>query len=166
MPRLYLSIRHVFSRLNLVCAAIGAAILFFVAAIIVWEVLSRALLGHSRLWVIEVSEYSLLFITFLGAPYLLEKNMHVVLDIVYDSLGPGMRRLVTTINAAIGLAICAILTVVGIFVVLDQYGVGVRQTTVMAPYSFWITVSMPIGMFLMSFQFLDKGLCALTGKER
>lgn len=162
---MYQIIRHVFSRLNLACAAIGAAILFFVAAIIVWEVISRALFGQSRLWVIEVSEYSLLFITFLGAPYLLEKNMHVVLDIVYDNLGPCLRRVAATINAALGLAICLILTIVGISVVMDQYGVGVRQTTVMAPLSFWITAALPVGMFLMSFQFLDKGLSAIAGKD-
>lgn len=166
MPKIYQSIRRAFSRLNLTCAALGAAILFFVAAIIVWEVISRALFGQSRLWVIEVSEYSLLFITFLGAPYLLEKNMHVVLDIVYDNLGPVLRRVATTINAALGLAICGILTVVGISVVMDQYAIGVRQTTVMAPLSFWITAAMPVGMFLMSFQFLDKGLRAISGEER
>lgn len=165
MPNLYMTIRTAFSRLNLACAALGAAILFFVAAIIVWEVISRALFGASRLWVIEVSEYSLLFITFLGAPYLLEKNMHVVLDIVYDNLGPGMRRIAATINATLGLAICVLLTVVGISVVLEQYAVGVKQTTVMAPYSFWITAALPLGMFLMSFQFLDKGLDAILGKR-
>lgn len=165
MPKLYLSIRGLFSRLNLACAAVGAGILFFIAAIIVWEVISRALFGQSRLWVIEVSEYSLLFITFLGAPYLLEKNMHVVLDIVYDSLGPPMRRVATVINAGLGLAICVLLTIVGISVVLDQYAVGVRQTTVMAPYSFWITAALPLGMFLMSFEFLDKGLRAIMGED-
>ena len=162
---MYSSIRTVFSRLNLACAALGAAILFFVAAIIVWEVISRAMFGQSRLWVIEVSEYSLLFITFLGAPYLLEKNMHVVLDIVYDNLRPTMRRVAATLNAALGLAICAVLTVVGIMVVMDQYDVGVRQTTVMAPLSFWITAALPLGMFLMSFQFLDKAISAISGKD-
>lgn len=165
MPHLYQTVARIFSRLNLLCAGLGAAILFFVAAIILWEVVSRATFGQSRLWVIEVSEYSLLFITFLGAPYLLEKNMHVVLDLVYDNLGPAWRRVATVTNASLGLAICATLTVVGIMVVIDQYDVGVRQTTVMAPYSFWITAALPLGMFLMSFQFLDKGLRALAGED-
>ena len=91
--------------------------------------------------------------------------MHVVLDIVFDNLGPRMRRVAATLNAALGLAICSTLTVVGILVVLDQYAVGVRQTTVMAPLSFWITAALPLGMFLMSFQFLDKALSAITGRD-
>ena len=78
------TIMRVFSRVNLACAIIGASLLFLIAAIICAEVVIRALGGASRLWVIEVSEYALLFITFLGAPYLLEKNAHVVLDLLYE----------------------------------------------------------------------------------
>jgi TRAP-type C4-dicarboxylate transport system permease small subunit len=166
MPTAYLATVRLFSRLNLICAVIGAGLLCFVAAIIFLEVSSRALLGTSQLWVIEVSEYALLFITFLGAPYLLEKNMHVVLDLVYDSLPSDWRRAVTVLNAAIGFALCAILAVVGFGVVLDQYDVGVRQSTVMAPRSWWITASLPLGMTLMAVQFLDQGLRALVLRER
>lgn len=165
MPQFYEAIARVFSRINLACAILGAAILFFVGAIIFWEVASRAIFDESRLWVIEVSEYSLLFITFLGAPYLLEKNMHVVLDLVYDSLRQPFRRIATVLNAVIGLAICVILAVVGVGVVIDQFEVGVRQVTVLRPQSWWITAALPFGMFLMAFQFLDKGLRALAGQD-
>jgi TRAP-type C4-dicarboxylate transport system permease small subunit len=155
---------RLFSRLNLACAVLGAAILLFVTMIIFMEVVLRAITGSSQLWVIEVSEYSLLYITFLGAPYLLEKNRHVLLDLVYNSLQGGARRVVGIINAAIGLALCGVLTVVGILVVIDQIGSGVRETTVMAPPSFWLTMALPWGMFLMSFQFLDQGVRAVTGR--
>ena len=112
-------LRHIFSRLNLLCAVLGAALLFLIATIICFEVTVRAFGGSSRLWVIEVSEYALLFITFLGAPYLLEKNAHVVLDLLYASLSRKPRLIVQTLNAGIGFAVCGVLTVVGIQVVLD-----------------------------------------------
>jgi len=70
-------VRTFFARINLICAVIGAALLSGIAAIICFEVVGRALGATSRLWVIEVSEYALLFITFLGAPYLLQLNRHV-----------------------------------------------------------------------------------------
>ena len=164
MDSSYQSLVRFFSKLNLAFAVLGAAILFFAASIIFLEVASRALTGVSRIWVIEASEYSLLFITFLGAPYLLEKNMHVVLDLVYDSLSRGWRRVAATLNAAIGFLVCAILTVVGIGVVIDQFATGVRETTVMAPQSFWFTAALPLGMFLMSFQFIDQAVRAITGR--
>ena len=157
-------IRRFFSWLNLGCAIVGASLLFFIAAIICFEVLARALGGSSRLWVIEVSEYSLLFITFLGAPYLLEKNMHVVLDLVYDSFSRRPRILVQLFNSGIGLLVCVVLTIVGVQVVLDQLATGTREVTVMRPLSWWITASLPIGSGLMSFQFLDKFIRSLRGE--
>lgn len=161
MPNAYSRIVRLFSRLNLWLAYLGAGILFFAASIIFLEVVSRAVVGTSRLWVIEVSEYSLLYITFLGAPYLLEKNMHVTLDLVYDNLAIGWKSLARLINSMLGFAICAVLTVIGIDVLVDQIGTGVRATTVMAPPRYWITPALPIGMFLMAVQFLFQAVGAI-----
>ena len=155
---------RLFSRLNLICAILGAALLFFIAAIICFEVTVRAMGGASRLWVIEVSEYALLFITFLGAPYLLEKNAHVLMDLIYNSFAGRRRLVVQALNALIGLLTCTILTVIGVQVVLEQFEVGVREVTVMRPLSWWITASLPLGAGLMSVQFLNQLLRTLRGE--
>ena len=165
MPTTFDYMVRVFSRANLACAIVGAATLAFIAAIVFVEVASRALFGTSNLWVIEVSEYSLLFITFLGAPYLLEKNMHVRLDILYDHLGESLKTLARLFYAIVGSVVCLVMTFVGILVVLDQIGTGVRETTVMAPQSFWITSALPLGMFLITFQFLRQVVDAVRGVE-
>ncbi|GAB5446329.1 TRAP transporter small permease [Gymnodinialimonas sp.] len=164
MDRALTQLRRVFSALNLACAILGAALLFMIAVIICFEVIVRSLGYPSQLWVIEVSEYSLLFITFLGAPYLLEKNLHVVLDLVYDTLMGRPRVLLQIINATIGFALCAVLTVVGISVVIEQFELGVRQVTVMRPQSWWITAALPLGMGLMAVQFLDRIIRSLRGE--
>ena len=158
-------LRALFSRLNLICAILGACLLFLIAAIICFEVLVRALGGASRLWVIEVSEYALLFITFLGAPYLLEKNSHVLIDLLYNSFSKRPRLFVQLVNSCVGFAVCAILTVVGVQVVLEQYAVGVREVTVMRPLSWWITASLPLGAGLMAVQFLDHIYRTLRGER-
>ena len=163
MDQTLTKLKRVFSRLNLICAITGAGLLFMIASIICFEVTWRAMGGASQLWVIEVSEYALLFITFLGAPYLLEKNMHVVLDLIYDSLTGRRRLTLQIVNAGIGFTLCAVLTVVGISVVIEQFGLGVRQVTVMRPQSWWITAALPIGMALMSVQFLDQLILSIRG---
>nr|WP_276562372.1 TRAP transporter small permease [Hoeflea prorocentri] len=139
--------------------------MFFIAAIICFEVVGRALGGSSRLWVIETSEYALLFITFLGAPYLLEKNMHVVLDLLYNSFTGRRKIFVQLFNAAIGFVACAVLTIVGFQVVVEQFDVGVREVTVMRPYSWWITSALPIGAALMTVQFLDQIIRSFQGED-
>jgi len=164
VDRTLTQLRRVFSRLNLFCAVIGAVLLSMIAAIICFEVVIRWLGGASQIWVIEVSEYALLFITFLGAPYLLEKNLHVVMDLVHDSLPHGWRLILQLMNATIGFVLCALLTVVGVSVVIEQYDLGVRLVTVMRPQSWWITAALPVGMALMALQFLDQIIRTLRGE--
>lgn len=165
MDEVLTSVRRMFSRVNYACAILAAALLFFIASIICFEVVGRALGGASRLWVIEVSEYTLLFITFLGAPYLLEKNKHVVLDLFYRKMTGRSRQLVQLFNASVGLAGCVILTFVGVQVVVEQFHLGVREVTVMRPLSWWITAALPIGTGLISVQFLDHIVRTLRGEE-
>lgn len=148
-------LRTFFGRVNLLCAVIGAALLFGMAAIVCVEVLGRALGAPSRLWVIEASEYALLFITFLGAPYLLQLKSHVVMDLLVTNLSGLRKRVSQFINSLIGLLICLALTIVGVQVVLDQLDLGTREVTVMRPQSWWITAAMPLGTGLMAVQFLD-----------
>lgn len=157
--------RTVFGRINLICAIIAAGLLFGIASIVCFEVAGRALGAPSRLWVIEVSEYALLFITFLGAPYLLQLNRHVVMDLLVDRLTGRRRQISQVVNALIGLAVCVVLTIVGIQVVLDQLDLGTREVTVMRPLSWWITAAMPIGTGLMAVQFLDAVIRALQAEE-
>jgi len=165
MSQTYNAIRYFFSKVNLACAVLGAMLLFLVTVSICLEVFTRALGGASRLWVIEVSEYTLLFIAFLGAPYLLEKNKHVSLDLFYNSLRGRSRRLVQSVNALVGIGACATLGIVGVHVVIDQLTIGVREVTVMRPLSWWITAAVPVGMILMTVQFLDQLVSILRGER-
>ena len=164
MDHILNQLRRVFSRLNLFCAVIGAVLLSMIASIICFEVVIRWLGGASQLWVIEVSEYTLWFITILGAPYLLEKNLHVVMDLVYDSLTGRWRRILKLMNATVGFVLCTVLAVVGLSVVIEQYDLGVRLVTVMRPQSWWITAALPFGMALMAVQFLDHIIRTLRGE--
>lgn len=165
MSRIYDALQRILSRLNLICAILGAGLLFVIAAMVCFEVFTRALGGASRLWVIEASEYMLLFIAFLGAPYLLEKNRHVVLDLLYNNLRGRPRKLVQAINALTGLAVCAVLGWAGLEVVLDQFIEGTREVTVMRPLSWYISTAVPLGMILMAMQFLDQFVSLFRARD-
>ncbi|MCK0150129.1 TRAP transporter small permease [Marivita sp. S6314] len=154
-----------FQRINLICAIVGAILLFGIAAIVCFEVLGRALGASSRLWVIEASEYALLFITFLGAPYLLQLKHHVVMDLLVNGLTGVQKRISQFVNALIGLLVCLVLTYVGVQIVLDQLDLGTREVTVMRPLSWWITSAMPLGTGLMAIQFLHALILSYTGED-
>jgi len=69
------------------------------------------------------------------------------------------------VNALVGIGACATLGIVGVHVVIDQFTIGVREVTVMRPLSWWITAAVPVGMILMTVQFLDQLVSILRGER-
>ena len=86
------------------------------------------------------------------------------MDLVYASLAGRPRVALQLVNASIGFVLCAVLAVVGVSVVIEQFELGVRQVTVMRPQSWWITAALPIGMGLMAVQFFDQIIRTLRGE--
>ncbi len=151
--------------LNLGLAIIATIVLFAVTMMIFAEVSWRYLGGRSQLWVTEVSEYSLLYITFLAAPYLLQHNRHVTVDLFLSSLSGRAARALALLIAALGCALCLLLTVKGAQLVLDQYAMGMRRISVMAPRSWYIFAAFPLGTGLMALQFLDQMVAAISDRQ-
>lgn len=154
------------TRINLLLAILGACTLCFVALIIFYEVISRNFLGASRLWVIEISEYALVYLTFLGAPYMLEKNKHVAMDLLINSLPRLSRQILTLLNNAMGILLCFWLAYAGFHVVQDQIETGVREVSVMAPPKYLISMIFPVVILLMALQFVDKFIRAIAPARR
>ncbi|MHA7880094.1 MAG: TRAP transporter small permease [Saccharospirillum sp.] len=142
------------SVLNLGLASISALVLLLATGIVFLEIMSRFFLGKSQLWVIEVSGYSLLYMTFLGAPYMLEKHRHVAIDILTDSLANPLRSRLAAFMNALAAIVCLVCTWFGMAVLLDQIEFGQRETSVLAPRSYWLTWVFPLGMSLLSIQFI------------
>lgn len=151
--------------LNLGLAIIAAAVLFSVTMMIFAEVSWRYMGGRSQLWVTEVSEYSLLYITFFAAPYLLQHNRHVTVDLVLSGLSANPARALRVVIAVLGGALCVVLTIKGVQLILDQYAMGTRRISVMAPRSWYIFMAVPIGTGLMALQFLDQMIAAISNRQ-
>lgn len=149
------------SRLNLLLASVSAAVLLAATAAVFAEILTRFFFGKSLVWVVELSGYSLLYMTFLGAPYLLEKNRHVAIDILTESLRPRWRVPLAFAMALLGAAICLYSAWYGLLVTIDQYQFGSREATVLAPYSYLLTWVFPLGMLLLAIQFLAQAVSTL-----
>lgn len=141
------------SRINLWLAWFSAFVLLLSTSLVFAEIMSRLMFGKSLVWVIEISEYSLLYMTFLGAPYLLEKNRHVAIDLVVEALPLSIRRLLVALLCFVAAIACGYCAWIGVLVTVDQWEFGLRETTLMRPPSYLITMVFPVGMALLSIQF-------------
>ncbi len=146
----------IFDRITSLLALLGASLLTFMMLAVSWEVVSRYFLGRGSIWVIEFSEYSLLYITFLGTAWLLKKDGHVKMDIVLSRLNPKTRFLTDGITSILGAIFCLVIAWAGAAVAWDHLQRGLHQPTLIAPPDFPIFVIIPVGSFLLSIQFLRR----------
>jgi TRAP-type C4-dicarboxylate transport system permease small subunit len=101
-------------------------------------------------WSLEVAEYSLLTITFFGAPWVLLTGGHISIDIVVDRLRPEPRRRMRAASYAVGALVCALLVVASTITLWKSYSDG---TLVVETLEFpeWFLFAIPPPIFLMLF---------------
>ncbi|MFC1910029.1 TRAP transporter small permease [Chloroflexota bacterium] len=132
---------------------IAGLILAFITLGICAEVVSRTL-GGSIYWMMEVVEYSLLYMTLLGAAWLLKSEGHVTMDIVLMKTRPRYRYFIYMITSFICAITCLVIVWYGIETTLIT---SARQSvlgTILEPPLFILIAVIPFGFLLLFIQFL------------
>src|SRR5690606_6818329 len=62
------------------------------AALVLANVVSRYVYNYSIIWVEELTQFQMIWITYLGAGLALRQGRHVAVDLVENLLPPGLRR--------------------------------------------------------------------------
>jgi C4-dicarboxylate transporter DctQ subunit len=98
-----------FDRLINLLALIAGILLCGLVVLICADVGSRHFGLFSMPWSLDAAEHSLLFITFLGAPWVLREQGHIAVDILVQHMGKRTRAVTDRIAYALGSVTCAIL---------------------------------------------------------
>lgn len=151
----------IFDRVLKAGASIAGFLLIFMMLSICVELICRRL-GHPLMWVMEVTEYSLLYITFLGAAWVLQREGHVKMDIIVDALNPKMQALLGVVTSLIGSVMSAYLMVYGIKVTWEYYERGVVECTPLLTPTYIILLIIPLGSIPLLIQFLRRTYRYLT----
>ena len=147
---------HIFDRVLDVTAYIAFALLVFSWLSVCAEVLFRYFLRSPIIWVVEVTEYILVQITFLGSAWLLKKEGHVSVDVVTSHLSPKPRTFLHVITSFI----CA-----GMFLIFTWWGTvatwGVYRDQLYIPKQvgmpkFLVMIVIPLGSLLLAVQFFRR----------
>lgn len=154
-PKLQTRATRVFDRALDVTAFTAAALLIFIMLAICFEVVARRI-GYPQKWEIEVVEYCLLYVTFLGAAWLLKQEGHVRLDVVVERLSPRVQALLGSITSILSIIISLLLVVYGFQVTWDCFQRGIfRLTPLLAPM--WpLIIIIPIGSLFLLVQFVRR----------
>ena len=83
-------------------AILAAVLVAFVTIAVLLDITMRYFLGRPQVWVLEIVEYCLLFITFLAAAWVLKREGHVKMDIAIARLKPGNQAMANIITSVLG----------------------------------------------------------------
>lgn len=126
--------------------------MFFIFA----DVTLKYLINRPITWVFEATEYSLLYITFLGTAWLLKKDGHVKLDIVLNALQPRARTVLNIITSILLAIVCLLLTWYGTESTIDHFQRGVTSVKYYETPLFAYLIIIPIAGFLLFIQSIKR----------
>ena len=104
-------------------------------------------------WLFTSAEYGLLYMTMLGAPWLVREKGHVHIELVTAALPDGPRRILSRLVSAACVVVCLILTWKGIDLVLTNIERNDYDTRAYYYPRWLLTVAFPLSFGLMAVEF-------------
>ena len=160
---------RIFDHILTVLFAFSGVLLAFATCSVALGILSRYFFARPIAWVTEISEYILLFITFLVAAWVLKHDEHVKMDIILNLFPPSTQSVINFITSIISAFICLVITLFGARVTWILYKSKAFTYTILELPKFIFTSVILIGGFLLFIQFLRRAcgyLAISNGSEK
>lgn len=145
---------QVFDKVLDVMAGLAGIILVFICAAVCYTIGMRFFFTRTTIWVMQTTEYALLWIVFLSTTWLLREKGHIAVDIVYGPLSEKSKRYLDIVMftlAAAACIVCLCYSSAYTWKAMVNHVTDVRAVTVPKAAVFSIV---PVGFFLLSIQFL------------
>jgi TRAP-type C4-dicarboxylate transport system permease small subunit len=155
---------HYAERMGLYLGYIAGALILVMMLTVVYDVFARRIFNAPTLWMIDLNEYLLPYVTFIPAAWILLRDGHVSVSLVVDRMQPEPRRKMRIFTDILGLAYSAILVWQGWLMAYESLRAGYRFATVYMWPRFPVYVIIPIGGALLCLAFLIRLLVAVGQK--
>jgi len=135
--------------------ALAAGVLMVaMMAMIVADVVLRNLGYQSSSHFFTFTEYFLLLIPLLGAPWLVREKGHIYIELLIGALGPGARRRTLWVILALSLAVCLVLAWYGGVITLQNFVQDEKDVRSFDMPRWMLMLSMPLSCGMMALEFL------------
>ncbi len=132
----------------------GAIIVLFVAFTIGFNVLMRRVFEAPVPWALPMTEFSLLYLTFLAAPVVLRREGHVRMTAITERLGPVPRLALYIAGSLVGCGVCGILTWRTLDKTIQEFESNAVLLSGIEIERWLVTWVIPYGFTLLGLQFL------------
>jgi TRAP-type C4-dicarboxylate transport system permease small subunit len=149
-----LSFGHIFERFCFFLAVLSAGLILFVSLLITYDVSTRYFFDFSSPWAFDLSEYSLVWISFLGAPWVLLQNRHVRIDMLVERLPVRVQKFLGVAVSLVASFMCGVLAWRTGIAAFEYYNNEVMMPRIWRIPRIFPYVAIPLGSGLLSIAFL------------
>ena len=154
--RLLTKISSIFDRFLDSLVYLAAFLVVFMTVGVITEVVLRKVWQVSIPWMHEATEYSIVWISFLVAAWLLREDGHISIDILTNRLKPETQALLNTITSVLGIIVFLIIAWFSLQVALGYLQIDARIPSIARPLKFPLYIVVPVGTFLIFIQFIRR----------
>jgi len=134
-------------------AGLGASLIAAMMVIITVDVVVRNLGYQSSAHFFTFTEYALLIVPCLGAPWLVREKGHIYVELLLMHLKPGARRWLLRFIGAACIAVCLVIAWYGFSVTLQNY-LGAERDVRSFDAPRWMIVGwIPLSFLMMAIEF-------------
>jgi C4-dicarboxylate transporter DctQ subunit len=142
-----------FDKLTDLLAVLAGVILLFITAAVCYTIGMRYLFTKTTIWLMQTTEYALLWIVFLATAWLLREGGHITTDVIYVHLDEKSKLHLDFITSVIGGLACAFMLFFGIQHVYDCIVNGVTDVRAITVPKADVFMIIPIGSLCLTIQF-------------
>ena len=121
---------------------------------VLYEVVARYFFNSPTIWAVDLTEYSLVYITFLGAPWVLRDHAHTRVELVVERLRPRLRLTVGILVSLIAAAGAVVMAWEGAWETWESYLGGHAELKAWRVYRWPLILPICVGSLMLVIEFL------------
>lgn len=142
-----------FDKLLNTMAALAGIILVFIVGAVCYTIGMRYFFRLTTIWIMQTTEYALLWIVFLATTWLLREGGHITTDIIYSHLSNKAKANLDAIMFIIGGLACVVMLYFGATYTYECIASNVTDVRGVTVPKSAVFVIIPIGSLLLTIQF-------------
>ena len=147
---------RIFDKTMDITTFLAGLLLIFITLSVGLEVILRTFLSRPQMWVTEVTECLLLYITFLASAWLLREGGHVKVDIILNRFSGKAAAILGIFSSLIGVFVSLVLTIYGFRVAIDCFQRNIYTPSAMEIPVGAILIVIPVGSMMLLLQFIRR----------
>jgi TRAP-type C4-dicarboxylate transport system permease small subunit len=160
------AVARAWDRLIDALASFAALLIGAMALYVSYDVVARYFFVVPTSWSNDLTEYSLVWATFLAAPWLVRRGGHVRIDLLCEQLPPRLNNALSVVISIAAAIVCLIGAWQTAIETWDYYRRDIMIAKVWAVPQWLAYAAMPLGFALMSVEFLRAARRAARGAAR